>query len=185
MQPFFICGSITHMNKWYVITGAPCSGKTTVLRELADRGYSVMPETARTYIDESISQGVSVETIRADEITFQREVLLRKKNNEQSLPQDQIFFFDRGIPDSYAYFRFLGVTDQQLLKESLSGIYRKVFLLDPASYKKDYARTESAEDQIVLDKLLQEAYEKANIPVVRVPIFPTKPERVNFILANL
>ena len=29
---------------WHVITGAPCSGKTTVIRELERRGYSVVHE---------------------------------------------------------------------------------------------------------------------------------------------
>ena len=34
----------------YVIAGGPCSGKTTVVKELQKRGHRVEPETAETII---------------------------------------------------------------------------------------------------------------------------------------
>ena len=33
---------------WHVITGAPCSGKTGVIRELGQLGHLVVHEVART-----------------------------------------------------------------------------------------------------------------------------------------
>ena len=40
--------------KRYVLTGGPCSGKTTVLNILAKCGYPVVPELAREMIEKEI-----------------------------------------------------------------------------------------------------------------------------------
>jgi predicted ATPase len=173
------------MKNWYVITGAPCSGKTTLLDKLRDLGYLVVPEVARAYIDESISKGIPVETLRSDELKFQEEVLARKYKLEESLGESEVIFLDRGIPDSYAYLKFLGIDDEELLSKSLSGKYKKVFILDPCPYKEDYARTESPEDQLKIHSLLREAYQKSGAVIISVPIFETKEERVDFVINNL
>lgn len=184
-NPIFICAWYDRfMNQWYVVTGAPCSGKTTVLKILAERGYSIIPEVAREYIDDGISRGMTIEQIRADETDFQEKILEAKIKKEQTLPST-LTFFDRGIPDSYAYLKFLGIEDETALNASLVNHYKKVFILDPCPYKVDYARTETAEDQIVLDKLLEEAYQKSGITIIRVPVLETKEARVDFILGNL
>ncbi|MEM5794016.1 MAG: AAA family ATPase [Candidatus Aenigmatarchaeota archaeon] len=41
---------------WYVITGEPSSGKTTILKKLEELGYFVVPETARILIDKYIKK---------------------------------------------------------------------------------------------------------------------------------
>lgn len=173
------------MNNWYVITGAPCSGKTTVLNSLKEMGYEVIGEVARTYIDKLIAEGLTIEDIRKDETRFQNDVLDQKYKLEEYIDKDKLVFFDRGIPDSYAYFKFLGIKDEELLKKSLVNNYKKVFILKPCPYKKDYARTESEEDQIKLHELIQEAYKISGAEIINVPIFETKKDRVDFVLNNL
>jgi len=172
-------------NTWYAVTGAPCSGKTTLLNKLAEKGYHIVPEEAREYIDESLKKGTSVKELRKDETAFQSEILRRKYEVEKTLAKGEVLFFDRGIQDSYAYFKFLEINEPKLLKKSLGGKYAKVFILDYCPYKKDYARTEKEEDQPVLDALLEEGYKKAGMEIIRVPILPTKDERVDFVLAHL
>lgn len=173
------------MNNWYVITGAPCSGKTTVLNSLKEMGYEVIGEVARTYIDKLIAEGLTIRDIRKDETRFQNNVLDQKYKLEEYIDKDKLVFFDRGIPDSYAYFKFLGIKDEKLLRKSLVNNYKKVFILEPCPYKKDYARTESEEDQIKLHELIQEAYKISGAEIINVPIFETKKDRVDFVLNNL
>ena len=62
-------------SKWYVITGGPSSGKTTVLKKLAELGYLTYPEAARVFIDGEMAKGKSLKEIRGDEAEFQRKVL--------------------------------------------------------------------------------------------------------------
>ncbi len=54
------------MTRWHVITGAPCSGKTTVIRDLERRGFRVVHETARAWIEEELQKGRTMAEIRRD-----------------------------------------------------------------------------------------------------------------------
>ena len=61
--PWALIMTATH---WYVITGAPSSGKTTLLRELEKAGYRVIHEVARTIIESELAQGRTLKQIRSD-----------------------------------------------------------------------------------------------------------------------
>ena len=61
-------------NNWYVITGAPHSGKTSVLKLLEEKGYRVIYEAARIYIDQEIEKGRTIEEIRESELEFQKGI---------------------------------------------------------------------------------------------------------------
>ena len=62
-------------NNWYVITGAPSSGKTTIVKLLKSKGYIVLYEAARIYIDQELKKGKTIQKIRKDEGKFQKESL--------------------------------------------------------------------------------------------------------------
>jgi len=51
---------------WHVITGAPCSGKTSVICELERLGHPVVHEAARAYIDKELEKGKTMARIKAD-----------------------------------------------------------------------------------------------------------------------
>ena len=175
-------------NNWYVLTGAPCSGKTKLIKLLAERGYQTVPELARVYIDQELAKGITIEELRQDEMAFQRKILEYKIDYEKTLPSEAVIFFDRGIPDSEAYYKLCGIESDETLKNAIADCsYKKVFLLDYVKFKKDYARTESEEEQKQLHRLLVEIYAKLNIPIIRVPEVP-KPEiikRLQIVLDNL
>ncbi len=169
-------------SNWYVLTGAPSSGKTTTAKILAQRGFKVVPEAARLYIDHEISKGKTIDQIRSDEIEFQHQILKIKIKAEQEIQKEQITFFDRAIPDSLAYYELWRVEADDILKRSLRKcFYKKAFLLKSHAFLKDYARVESEEQAKQLENLLKRSYEKLKIPVVEVPVM-TVEERVNFIL---
>ena len=78
---------------WHVITGAPCSGKTTVIHELEHRGYSVIHEVAQAYIEAKLATGLSLARIRSDAPAFERRILEEKVAIERKLgTRDTIFF---------------------------------------------------------------------------------------------
>ena len=172
-------------NNWYVITGASCSGKTTLVDTLAARGHRVVHEVARTYIDDRIAHGETVDEIRKDEPAFQRKVLEMKVAVERDLKQDELVFFDRGIPDTYAYDTLHQASRNPLLDEAAKSCsYKKIFLLDRLPLAEDYARTETPEQQDQLHALLEKAYQDLGFPIVQVPVMPVE-ERADFILRNL
>lgn len=170
-------------NSWYVITGTLSSGKTTVIRKLAELGFRTVPELARVYIDAELAKGNTVENIRKNELNFQRRVLQMKVEMEKYLPKDEIIFFDRGIPDSVAYYKLCGLCDDRFLDSAvLNSSYAKVFLLDMVEYKKDYSRVETDEERREIQYLLEDAYIQRGFEVVKVPVMKTIDERVDSIL---
>ena len=101
------------MTNWYVITGGPGSGKTTTVNLLKERGYKTTIEHARHYIDTQRITGKSVEEIRNNQKEFQQGVLAMQIAQEQELSLTETVFLDRAIPDALAYYRFLGLSEDE------------------------------------------------------------------------
>lgn len=173
------------VNNWYVITGAPSSGKTTIIKLLEKKGYKVLYEMARTYIDGELRKGKSLKTIRKDEADFQRKIFDLKIQYERKLNPKEITFLDRAIPDSIAYYELAKVPrDKYLDKVIKRTYYKKIFLFEKLEFEKDYARTESKKEADRLEKLLEKAYQNLSLPVIKVPKMTVK-KRLKFILDNL
>jgi len=99
-------------NHWYVVTGGPCSGKTTLLQYLEKIGYAVKYEAARQLIDAELKKGKTLAAIRKNEQKFQKKVLHMKVNQESKLPTQQLFFLSVGYPTAlptinYAVFTMM------------------------------------------------------------------------------
>eukprot|EP01134_Creolimax_fragrantissima_P005344 CFRG5344T1 len=55
------------LERWVVITGAPCSGKSTLLEALRRRGHYTIPEASRIYTNAALKKGLTVQEVRANE----------------------------------------------------------------------------------------------------------------------
>lgn len=171
--------------KWYVITGGPCSGKTTTVNMLTEKGYKTTIEHARHYLDTQRSNGKTIEEIKKNQEEFQERVLDMQIEQEASLSPDEIIFLDRAIPDALAYYRFLNLPPAEKLSKAMKSVnYKKVFILDYLPLVHDYARREDAAAQKKIHELLSEVYHSLPFPVIHVPVLP-KEQRVNLILENL
>jgi predicted ATPase len=170
--------------KWIVITGAPCSGKSSVVSNLELRGYRVVHEAARPYIDELLKSGKSLQEIKADPFTFEMTILHRKLATENNLPENETIFFDRGLPDSIAYFLSAGINPSEPLKKSRGIRYRKIFHFQRLLFETDCVRAEDEQMAENIDNLIKQSYEMLDYPVVNVPVL-TIEQRVNFILERL
>ncbi len=169
---------------WHVITGAPCSGKTTIIRALEALGRPVVHEAARAIIDAELAAGKTLCEIKSDLLGFQRGVLIRKRDEERSLDPGKEVFLDRGVPDSIAYYRLSGLDPAEPLHLSCEFRYRNIFLFERFRFQRDGVRSEDDAEATALDRLLGEAYESLGYRVVRVPVLPPR-ERLDFILSRL
>lgn len=170
---------------WYVITGGPGSGKTTVVNHLNMLGYHTTIEHARHFIDTQMISGKTVEEIRKNRKEFQAGILDMQILQESSLSPDELVFLDRALPDALAYYRFLDLPVDEKLEVSLKKIsYKKIFILESLLLVNDYARREDKADQKRIAELIAEVYESLSFPVIHVPVLPPQ-DRVDFILKNL
>lgn len=142
-------------------------------------------ETARLLIEQEMEKGLTIQQVRKDELDFQKKVLLMKIEVEKNLNKEKLVFLDRAIPDTRAYDTLYGISQNELLDDVLGECqYKKVFILEQLEYAEDEVRIETKEQQYNLHRLLEEAYQKLNFEITKVPALPIE-ERVHFILENL
>lgn len=170
--------------QWHVITGAPCAGKTAVIDALAARGYRVVHETARAFIDSQLAAGATLEIIKRDIHAFERHILLEKVRKEGALPPSETIFLDRAIPDSMAYYQLEGLNRSEAWIHSHAYRYRTIFLLARLDFELDDVRSEDPETAAQLERLLFQCYTKLGYTIVPVPVMPIL-QRTEFILANI
>ena len=169
---------------WVVVTGAPSSGKTTVLERLRQLGLAYNSEIARVFIEQELSKGRNLQEIRADEGQFQLGLIKAKLSLERETPQDKFALFDRAMPDSVTYYRVAGLDPNEALPYCFRFHYNTVFLFDRLPLQLDHARTEDDKTAEFLDVWLERDYRALGYEVVRVPAM-TIEERTHLILQNL
>jgi predicted ATPase len=169
---------------WYVITGAPCSGKTAVISALEQLGYPVVHEVARTYIDEELKKGKSITKIKADILSFERHILYKKIEIEKSLSKDATVFLDRAVPDSIGYYILEGLSPDEPIKKSKQTRYKKIFLFERLRFEKDDVRLENDKIAAKLNRILKESYQMLGYEIISVPLLSIN-DRVDFILKCL
>lgn len=170
---------------WYIITGGPGCGKTTMVNLLRERGYNTTIEHARHFLYTQRIKGRTVEEVRKNQLEFQLGVLNMQIEQEASLSPDQIVFLDRALPDSLAYYNYLDIEPDKRLLEILKNLhYKKVFILDLLPLVNDYVRKEDEAAQKRIHELIKEVYSSLPFPIVYVPVLPTE-DRADFILNHL
>ncbi|MEQ6122930.1 ATP-binding protein [Pseudotenacibaculum sp. MALMAid0570] len=173
------------MQKKIVLIGGPGTGKSTVLNELEKRGFHCMPEVSREVTIEAQKKGIQ-QLFLTEPILFSKMLLEGRERQylEAEKINTQQVFFDRGLPDVYAYMEYTKEAYPEYFKEKcLQYKYDHVFLFSPwrEIYTSDNERYESFEESTKIDLFLQNAYRELGYTIVSVP-FGSVDERVNFIL---
>lgn len=166
--------------KWHVITGAPCSGKTTLIDLVAARGFLSVPEVGRKYIEREIAKGRTIDEIRESDATFARVIKDLQLEFERELKATEVIFLDRALPDCLAYFRLAGLNPNEILPECFHHRYASVFVLDRLPVQHNGVRTEPDVTADLLDEWLVRDYSALGYGVVRVPVLPPE-ERLAFV----
>ena len=169
---------------WHVITGAPCSGKTTLIDQLADKGFQTNPETGRKYIEREMARGRTIDQIRENDAAFARALKDMQLGIEHRLQAIDVIFLDRAFPDCRAFFRVTGLNPNEILAECFHHRYASVFILDRLPVQQDGVRTEDDVTADLLDKWLARDYSALGYRVVRVPALSPE-ERLTFVLERL
>jgi len=60
LDPDILSTSFKVQTNWHVITGAPCSGKTTLINQLANLNFQTGLEAARQYFEIETAKGRTI-----------------------------------------------------------------------------------------------------------------------------
>ncbi len=183
LDPHLLSNSFEIYTSWHVLTGAACSGKTTLIDMLANRGFKTAPETARLYIDEELARGRTIEEILgipATELCIE-EMQMRI---EHGLRAKEVVFLDRALPDCLTFRRLVGLDPNEILAKCLHHRYASILILDPLPFELNGARVEADIYTVTLDEWLVRDYSALGYKVIRVPVLPPE-ERLTFVLERL
>tara|TARA_B110000003_G_scaffold276576_1_gene324093 strand:+ start:24607 stop:25149 length:543 start_codon:yes stop_codon:yes gene_type:complete len=173
------------MQKKIVLIGGPGTGKSSVLKELKNRGFCCMSEISRKVIKEAQKNGID-QLFLKDPILFSKLILdgREKQYINASDNSSNLVFFDRGFPDIHAYMDFTQKKyPNYFYEKSLKFKYDYVFLFKPWKeiFVSDNERYESFNESIIINEYIVKTYKNLNYTVIEVP-FNTIKKRVDFIL---
>jgi predicted ATPase len=169
---------------WHVITGAPSSGKSTLIDQLADRGFQTVPEAGRQYVEREMAKGRTIDEIRENMAAIQIAIKDMQSEIEHGLRANDVLFLDGAVPGSLAWYRAFGLNPNEILPECFHHYYASVFILDPLPFQENGARNGDATIVGYLDKWLARDYSSLGYHVVRVPVLSIQ-ERLAFVLERL
>ena len=176
-------------SNFYVITGGPGVGKTTLIEELHHRGYRCVPEVAREIIRQQVESGGDAlpwgNTVHYSDLMLKNSV---RDFIRLSGDNDTIYFFDRGIPDIYGYNQLIGqIISPDLKKAADECRYNPTVFILPSwieIYRTDNERKQSLQEAIDTYDALKSAYTSLGYTTIGVPKMSIE-ERADFILNNI
>lgn len=169
------------------LTGAPGSGKSSILLELETAyGERIIREAAEDIIKLMKAKGDKEPWKKT---CFQDYILAKQMCREEQTEQLKgRVFIDRGILDGLAYYQLQGRTPTDLMKLAIKQTrnrYKRVFLIELGnSCEKTEIRREDLEEAKNLERLQYENYTKAGYEVERIP-YLTVEERARRIIGSL
>jgi predicted ATPase len=175
-------------NNFFVITGGPGAGKTSIIERLAARGFATVAESGRAILrqQEAIG-GTSVHW--ADAEAYRELMLQRGMDDYERMigENDGPVFFDRGVTELVGYCRLIGVPIPDHVRRA-ADVYRyntTVFLAPPWAeiYANDDLRKQNLDEAMRSSALAGEVYAEFGYDVVEVPKAPVA-ERAAFVLRH-
>lgn len=176
------------LNKIFVISGGPGTGKTAVINELKKQGYKTIPEVARQIATRDRRfKGKSIKQI--NQKIFQEVIFNYQSKQLEKLEKSKFktpVFSDRGIGDTLAYNKFYHINiSKQKINLVKKFRYSKIFILDFLEfYEKDKLRKENKKEQEKIHRLIINSYKNLGYKIVFVPFMGIE-ERVEFILSKI
>lgn len=174
--------------RFFVLTGGPGAGKTTLVEALRAEGFAATEEAGRGVIREETQGGGDalpwIDRERFAERMFEWEL----SSYRQAMRETGAVFFDRGLPDTLGYLRLEGLAvpawmEEQAWRLRYAG---RVFIAPPWKeiFGPDEERRQSWRVAMRTYETMALTYAAFGYTLVELPRAPV-PERVRFVLDTL
>jgi len=149
-------------NKTVILTGAPFSGKTTLLKYFKKKGYKIIEESARFLINYNRRNNINIlpwiDQDKFERLCFKHQIQKEKLIN--TLQTDKPVIMDESVIDFGAYYLLRGLKVPQYLQKGIDkSNHDFIFILDVLpDYKKDKNRPWTLEQINSLQQNLTNLY---------------------------
>jgi predicted ATPase len=171
--------------RFFVLTGGPGSGKSTLVDALERAGHSRSFEAGRGIIQNQVAIGGRA--LPWNDPTMFAELMLSWEMRSYRIAQDWTgpVFFDRGVPDVVAYLRLVGLPVPAYMQKAIQTFRYNphVFIAPPwrEIYEADRERKQTFDEAVRTYEALVATYSANDYELVEIPRAPIE-QRMCFIL---
>lgn len=160
------------MTKRILLTGGPGFGKSSIIQELERMGFSVFHEIARQIIRDEVEIGGTA--LPWLDITSFSEQVLQGRINQYALGENNIQFYDRGLPDIAGFLRKeKKETPEEIWQLCRDFKYDPIVYITPpweAIFHRDAERKEDFAMALKVHRALESVYQELGYELVPIPM---------------
>jgi predicted ATPase len=175
---------MTPGDRFFVLTGGPGSGKSTLIDALARAGFARMAEAGRSIIQDQVAIGGQGLPWADRALYAELQIAWEMRSYREAQKLAGPVFFDRGMPDIAGYLKLVGLPVPPHLDRGVEifRYHRRVFIAPhwPEIYAQDRERKQSFDEAERTFHAMVETYEACGYELVTIPR-TTVAERVRFV----
>jgi predicted ATPase len=165
------------MNRLVVISGCSSGGKSTLLSELKNRGYAVVPEVGREIVKEQLAADSGITPWQKPtefcELLISRSIEAYNAAKKTPIAKGHAIFFDRSFLEGIAYYQSLKIKDAHKYDHIVNELRfdPTIFMAPPWKelFCHDKERQHSFEDSVAEYNRLLEFYPQHGYSIVEIP----------------
>jgi predicted ATPase len=174
--------------RFFVVTGGPGSGKSTLIDALGQAGFGRSVEAGRGIIQDQVAIGGRA--LPWIDLALFADMMLGWEMRSYHIAQEQSgqIFFDRGVPDVVGYLRLMKLPVPKHMETAVKSFRynSRVFIAPPWEeiFQQDHERKQDFAEAIRTYESLSATYTAYGYELVELPRAPVE-ERARFVLENV
>ena len=172
-------------DRFFVLTGGPGSGKTTLIEALKARGFATAPEAGRGIIRDQAAIGGPALPWQNPALFAELMLSWELRSWHAAFDQAGPVFFDRGVPDTIGYLRLCGLPIPAHVSNAAATFRyaRRVFIAPPwpEIFTQDEERKQTLDEAERTYRSVAGVYAELGYELVPLPLAPVE-ERLRFVL---